>query len=72
MEPVFTKPSEKPGLVHVYSVSILAGGRKVMSRPKNIRIFGTLLEKKKLPRFIGLVVEMWWAEFLGLDFLALR
>ena len=56
----------------VYRVSILAGGRKVMSRPKSIGIFGTPLEERKLPKFIGPVVEMWCAEFLGLDFLALR
>lgn len=39
------------------------------NRSKNLRIFGASLEERNVPKFIGSVVEIWWTEFLGLDFL---
>jgi len=34
------------------------------SRLKNLRIWGTSLEERNVPKFIGPTVEIWWTDFL--------
>lgn len=71
---MLTKPSQKnwPGSWLIGFPSLQVVGRSCPGRPKSLRLFGAPVEKRNLPKFIDPIVEVWWAEFLGLDFLALR